>query len=891
MKKSILFIISAILILFTPSIYANWVDPGSCTLSGATDVTGSTGVLSFPKVEGKKSLCLKQLNKINYYSTIFKNIIIDGQSWGCYINYTVNGVPWDGKNAIPINQWVMNGAYNCYETSRPDPTATYDRWDLYHNEYWYDKSNPLCGSVSIYTIKNDSSSRISYTWWWINKELFARVQCSDYYSWCPKESDNITNISSDYYPLSHEATKIDVSFKDIVNNQGTQTCNIEWTYLYDPTEPKIQWIIDDLWTDIIDTGSTHNYFAWPRKWKITTVDPYENWDLWISWIKSIQAEIFRIKDTYNTPVNNIKVCDNTQLYPPSNDTSADIEDLTLDCSNTSWIQVAWTYNLIIDIEDYAGNKIHSIRTIFVSPNKNLMPTFKKSSYEVIDTWVIPSTNIFANKEDYYKYELNLVDSYKNPIHGKDIKGFEHIGSWIYLNDIEKTGWSALIFDHTNQYTKTDKSGNIWYFILKSYVGGFFWEQFRFSISDWNKWYEDIWVQDIVFSGSLWKFSKLFTASMVLWDDETDIVFWQKQSLNFELYRHDKAGNFISNAEINFIDSLKGTPYNTWNPTNTSYSWTSESVSEGFISINNTNKLAATGTVLFIPEILVRFTWIAGIESRPAIRYEFDGKNIAYYVSDRLDSTDPLTLNGWEINSIYIWGYEQSQGKWEFVSNKWKMGKNTWATIRNTITKNAALLTRNRSVNDSIMPNGVKYVSGDQILWGEVDWNTLIISDGNLTINENFNTKNRNIGIILLNNKDLSKSNVYIKPNVAFISSMIYADWSIQSVDWKGNIFPTSNKARSTTLWKQIVFYGGLYTRNTIGWAILGWSNEKYLLPGWVTTEDIQEAIRYDLSFLRMKGIGYDDINWTKKYNGWHKDSVVVFINEVSQENPPPGFEK
>lgn len=39
-----------------------------------------------------------------------------------------------------------------------------------------------------------------------------------------------------------------------------------------------------------------------------------------------------------------------------------------------------------------------------------------------------------------------------------------------------------------------------------------------------------------------------------------------------------------------------------------------------------------------------------------------------------------------------------------------------------------------------------------------------------------------------------------------------------------------------------------------------------MLPGGVPTSNIQEAIRYDLSFLRMRSGGKDDTAWTKNYN-------------------------
>jgi hypothetical protein len=45
-----------------------------------------------------------------------------------------------------------------------------------------------------------------------------------------------------------------------------------------------------------------------------------------------------------------------------------------------------------------------------------------------------------------------------------------------------------------------------------------------------------------------------------------------------------------------------------------------------------------------------------------VQYTINGKLVTYPLSETVDGITPLTLAGGEINSIYIGGYEQSQGK-------------------------------------------------------------------------------------------------------------------------------------------------------------------------------------------------------------------------------------
>lgn len=92
---------------------------------------------------------------------------------------------------------------------------------------------------------------------------------------------------------------------------------------------------------------------------------------------------------------------------------------------------------------------------------------------------------------------------------------------------------------------------------------------------------------------------------------------------------------------------------------------------------------------------------------------------------------------------------------------------------------------------------------------------------------------------------------------------------------------------------QIVFHGGIYSQNTVGGAVLAQdktdSKGRYILPGGNRTNDLDKAVRYDLSFLRMKSFKKDQDTWTKKYNAGRDEAVVILLNQDTIQSPPPGF--
>ena len=79
---------------------------------------------------------------------------------------------------------------------------------------------------------------------------------------------------------------------------------------------------------------------------------------------------------------------------------------------------------------------------------------------------------------------------------------------------------------------------------------------------------------------------------------------------------------------------------------------------------------------------------------------------------------------------------------------------------------------------------------------------------------------------------------------------------------------------------KLTFNGSLFTRNTIGWAVI--AGTSYTLPWWEEVSDFDLAEIYDLNFIRKvpKTCDWDDEN---------DYSFIIKYNSSIQTNPPKWF--
>ena len=83
-----------------------------------------------------------------------------------------------------------------------------------------------------------------------------------------------------------------------------------------------------------------------------------------------------------------------------------------------------------------------------------------------------------------------------------------------------------------------------------------------------------------------------------------------------------------------------------------------------------------------------------------------------------------------------------------------------------------------------------------------------------------------------------------------------------------------------------MIFGSVLSKNTVGGAVRADSNGKYTLPWKNTTTTLDDAVRVDLSFLRMDKFGYEVGSYL---NRGHEEFVVILIDPRNVSSPLPGF--
>ena len=286
-------------------------------------------------------------------------------------------------------------------------------------------------------------------------------------------------------------------------------------------------------------------------------------------------------------------------------------------------------------------------------------------------------------------------------------------------------------------------------------------------------------------------------------------------------------------------------------------------------------------------------WTATVQSRPHVTYNLWWSSIKYQLSESewWNSVTPISSSSLSFIWVKVVGTLQWEGKWEFTGQEANFSQITKMEVRWDIRKNAILMTKWLSSWDVI--NWVKYVEWDMNLsWNGLWYETLVVKNGNITIDGDLNTLWEKLWIIVLqDNYDVKtpyakKWNIYVNSDVKYIDAIMYADGWLISANSSGVPYTQDSLERWEELSNQLVLKGTLFTRNTIGWSIWSTSNASlyYILPSWETTTDFDNAMIYDLNYIRR----WSDMQDATK-NAWHNDPFVIIYNPEIQTNPPKGF--
>ncbi len=546
-----------------------------------------------------------------------------------------------------------------------------------------------------------------------------------------------------------------------------------------------------------------------------------------NWVKKIEQK--QTFDYYN-PLGTLKAQDTHILKL---DTLAGIQDI---------ITQVGSYQVYVDIEDVAGNQS---RVVFYF---DIIPASISTSRSLVE--VGARETLFADNSSFYRYTLTLRDSYNNPVIGKQIGSISQscvgvtVCSELQLDMTwsNPSGWQALeVFDLD---TLSDVDGKL-SFSVRALVPGVFTESFvlnvinpAFSVrlsGDKNTFLSplrgileakvsSVWVADILPVDIASEYRVRIEDAKSLGYSWTLSSFW-----SYLRARHPDTDFALSGTLLTQADGVY------------------------FSGIFNSN-LAENEKHKTLLEIVD--DTVSGID----VSYLLGGKTVRYRLSSLNLSQEPLRLgNTRELqNPVKVIGMLQGVGNTHNLTERQNFTDISTSDLRSVFRKNIGANIKARVHNTTIW--GIKYIdktldsNKNYVLENNPSFETLVVRNGNILIEDDFNTLGKPIGLVSYTDSGYNKEdgfknvwNIYVEPEVKTISAFIYADGGFISTQ-SGKPISWDVATRNTILPDQLSLIGSLFTRNTLAWGRI--FNGEYILPWWEKTTQQDLATQYDLYYTR-----------------------------------------
>lgn len=845
---------------------------------------------------------------------------------------------WIAQITTPFSKTINTNWFNIWDTF----SVTLSLKDLYWNDH-YDYVTNWGYDISL---SNWSSSNIELAKVWSStySQILTWVQTT---TQSPYNVSFKFRINKDWY---HDLKWFDIKVKDKKDNYTysipTQTYSInniipsnlyDWVqlmkiYIKSPTISDFIFTCSK-WPIIVSSLCTSDNFSWCNSYQNKSVVYTSESQNWTTGQLSIQDYAYNVKN-YNYTMNNIDqtapVISILKWWLLLNNTSynykANTEQLKISFYESTTSVCEAEINYLVKINGVAvldGEGIWSwidliipesfLSTTWVWKTLYIKATDKYWNYnektvsfniypeslDISKTTISVSSNWdkYANNSDFYTYTLWLKDMYWNAIYNKNVFSINQnclwASSWCksLKTDMINNSWDdALIeFDKSLQ---TDINWNIT-FRLSSFSPWDFTQRFSIVMKEWNQYYIDTSSNQEI-NKDLWSlnsFKKLFKWELKCskddwgtWDALPEIWTEMKYKLNIS-----KIPDIVTSGPIisDFSFFVKSIDYDT-ELQGLSDITKLENDNPEFSARINTATLASS---LWKPWVEISNS---NNESPIVISYELWWKIISYYLSKWYDWADRTVIDIKDEESSFMWvkiiWTLQWWWKGEFTGQNKNFSDLSTSELRAKIRKNAYSYIK--TMNGATELNWVKFVDWQDIT---ISWNptyeTLVVKNGNVIIDWDLNTNWNKLWIIVLKDwYDIKtwfnwKWNVFVKPNVSSINAIIYADWWLISADSSWSPYTKDSTSRTKNLDKQLYMKWTLFTRNTIWWSILAWWY--YLLPWWTKTNDFDNAMIYDLNYVRRfnKNCIIKKVDWSCKY----KDPFIIEYNSSVQSKPPKLF--
>lgn len=794
------------------------------------------------------------------------------QSWAKTKNWTFVWYSWNFTNL----DWSTTACNSNNWWSHPECTAVYNQITYYTytatcTDTWFynnDATNKYWNSwCKINSTSQDIDVWSSYTFrmydnawnewsatqvWWGSVTYWTIVNCltnNNCYNpskptndWCYDNWDPIWNISYSTNKCTNQNVIV------------TPNCTS------DTWSPKICWCADNYWgSSPITITSNQSDYIWivDKAWNLKDL-PYN-----VTYIDKTNPQIDFYTENQKASTNNFFVlsANDEELLWCSNDLDYTLTIIWPENKTITWkitkntiikpefsLTKKWTYSFKVEVKDEAWNKSTITRNNYIT----IYPDDISQTNSSINLITAKDT-IYANDVNYYLYNITLKDKFNNPIDWKNIytNSLEQLWNTIWVN---MWAWSKALIIYDNNWTSD--SNWIINFKLRSLAPWKFDDKFSFKIYNWDNNYSNI-TSTSTLTYDLWinSFKKPFKWSLYVTEDWWNTWNWLPILWTLMKYKLviTKQSTLTSFTLENFINEIKVL----WNNIIVQNKSIIDPLNQNEITFNARINTTDSTTILNnTPGIKIEY---------PIINYVLEWKTIRYNLTtnDNWDDNTAVSLVWTEFLWVNVIWTLQWVWKQEITWTNKNFSDLSKSDLRAIIRKNAYENIKNRT-NDTIV-NWVKYVIWDIHISWDQNYETLIVKDWNVIIDDNLNTSWKTYWIIVIKDTYNTKTdynkkwNIYIKPIVTKINATIYADWWLISADNTWTPYITDSSSRTSDLNKQLVFNWSIFTRNTIWWAIYAWWS--YILPGWSKTTSFDNAMIYDLNYIRRSNKWCEDKNW------------------------------
>lgn len=559
----------------------------------------------------------------------------------------------------------------------------------------------------------------------------------------------------------------------------------------------------------------------------------------------------------------------------------------------TWSSEPWTLSasLTLDILKYVGNKDLVIEISDKYGNKKvanisfkIVPNFVDSTVSLLEL-LTPSESKFANITDSYLYRITFKDLYWNPISEKEIISVNQDCFWSATCKTLKTDMVDMSWDDaliTFDYSGTSSILGQKNFSLRWFTPWEFSQRFSFELPKWDTSYVNIsGTQKVTLSlTDLNAFKKTFKGQLQVSTNTWATWDWALELWTALMYRLlvSPLSSIWAYEIENFYSSITS-----WN--------LNHSISDKSIPVNLTSNPIFEASVNTSESATTLDSNLkVSLSPNPVVTYKLWWKDIRFRLTEsEIDFSDlnPISI-AWTSEFLWVKVIWNIQGSWkqEITGQISNFSDISQSTIRSIIRKNAFQYTQSMTNNQIL--NWVKYVEWDVTISSNPSYETLVVKNGNVIINWNLNTDKKKLWIIVLkdgyNTKTdyVNKWNIYITPSVTEVNALFYADGWLISAKINGDVYDTDTSERTASLRKQLILNGSLFTKNTIGWSIFSGGN--YKLPGWEITDSFNNAMVYDLNYVRRwKESCIISLFWNCKYD----DSAFIIIYDSQYQKSPP----